>query len=191
MCGDDIRCRSCGVHSEFAAVYQQVYGKAQKRKSARLIAAHTLIKIEKDASYSSLALNGELKRAQEISDKDAALATRLVYGVIERKITLDYNISRYLKDPIRKLRPDVLVCLRIGAYQILFSDRIPARAAVNESVNLAKELGASYAAGLVNAVLRKIAGQGLCLPEPGQDELLYLSVKYSCPEKLLRHFLSH
>lgn len=160
-------------------------------KSARLIAAHTLIKIEKDASYSSLALNGELKRSQEISDKDAALATRLVYGVIERKITLDYNISLYLKDPIRKLRPDVLVCLRIGAYQILFSDRIPARAAVNESVNLAKELGASYAAGLVNAVLRKIAGQGLCLPEPGQDELLYLSVKYSCPEKLLRHFLNH
>ena len=160
-------------------------------RSARSIAAHTLIKVEKEAAYSSLALNSELKPAQGISEKDSALATRLVYGVIERKITLDYNISLYLKDPIRKLRPDVLTCLRIGAYQILFSNRIPARAAVNESVNLAKELGASYAAGLVNAVLRKMAGQGLRLPESLQDEILYLSVKYSCPENLLLHFLEH
>ena len=160
-------------------------------KSARWIAAQTLIKIEKDAAFSSLALNGELKREPGISEKDAALATRLVYGVIERKITLDYNIEQYLKEPIRKLRPDVLVCIRIGAFQILFADRIPARAAVNESVDLVKTLGASYAAGLVNAVLRKIAGQGLRLPAPEGNELLYLSVKYSCPEKLLLHFLNH
>ena len=160
-------------------------------KSARRIAAEALIKIDNDASYSSLTLNGLLNKEPQLSAKDSALITRIVYGVTERRITLDYNLSLYLKDPLKKLRPNVLACLRMGAYQILFSDKIPARAAVNESVALTKELGAAYASGMVNAVLRKISAIGLCLPDESQNMELYLSVKYSCPEALLTHFLTH
>lgn len=160
-------------------------------KSARRIAAEALIKIDNDASYSSLTLNSFLSKETLLSAKDSAFVTRIVYGVIERRITLDYNLALYLKDPIKKLRPNVLACLRMGAYQILFSDKIPDRAAVNESVALSKELGVSYASGMMNAVLRKISANGLCLPDESQNAALYLSVKYSCPVPLLTHFLIH
>lgn len=158
--------------------------------SARKAAAGILLKMEQDGAYSSLSLNGALKGHPELSAKDGALVTRLVYGVTERKLTLDYNISLYLRQPLKKLHPQVLCILRLGAYQILFADKIPVRAAVNESVQLAKESGVAFAAGLINAVLRKVASFGLCLPDPS-DTYEYLSVKYSCPQALLRHFISH
>lgn len=82
----------------------------------------------------------------------------------------------------------MLIALRIGAYQLLFMDRIPESAAVNESVKLVKNNRAQFAAGLVNAVLRKVASNGLRLPDES-DRLKFMSVKYSVPEqtvKLLR-----
>ncbi len=160
-------------------------------KSARRIAADALIRMETDGSYSSFALNALLKKEPSLSEKDGALATRLIYGVLERKFTLDYNLALYLKEPLKKLRPNVLTCMRLGAYQILFSDKIPARAAVNESVALVKELGAGYASGMVNAVLRKVAEGGFRLPREEEDITAYLSVKYACPPELLLHFLKY
>lgn len=82
----------------------------------------------------------------------------------------------------------MLIALRIGAYQLLFMDRIPESAAVNESVKLVKNNRAQFAAGLVNAVLRKVTSNGLQLPDES-DRLKFMSVKYSVPEqtvKLLR-----
>ena len=158
-------------------------------KSARRAAAEILIKMESDSAFSALALNSVLKNQTFESQKDGALVTMLVYGVTERRITLDYNLSLYLKDPIKKLHPAVVQSLRIGAYQILFADRIPDRAAVNESVSLVKEMGAVYAAGMVNAVLRRIAENGLRLPDQMDDDIVYLSVKYSCPQPLIVHFI--
>ena len=157
--------------------------------TARSVAAQTLMKIETKDAYSTLALNGLLKEQPLTSEKDTALAARLVYGVTERKLTLDYQLSLYLKEPIKKLRPAVLTCLRMGAYQILFMDKIPSRAAVNESVALVKTLGAGYASGMVNAVLRRIAEKGLCLLPEQPDNMFFLSVKYSCPIPLLSHFI--
>lgn len=160
-------------------------------KSARQIAAEILLRVERDGSYASLSLNGELRKNGTPDAKEAALATKLVYGVIERKITLDYNLSLYLRSPLKKLHPAVLTVLRLGLYQIFYTDRIPDRAAVNESVALTKANGVGYASGLVNAVLRKAASAGLRLPDPGADETLYDSVKYSCPQALLRHLISN
>ena len=160
-------------------------------KSARQIAAEILLRVERDGSYASLSLNSELKKNGPSDAKESALATKLVYGVIERKITLDYNLSLYLKSPLKKLHPAVLTVLRLGLYQIFYTDRIPDRAAVNESVALTKANGVGYASGLVNAVLRKAAAAGLRLPDPGADELFYDSVKYSCPPALLRHLISN
>lgn len=155
-------------------------------EKARDIAARILLKIELDNAYSSLSLNEALRSAKTENEKDAALVTALVYGVCERKITLDYNLKKYLSSPLKKLHPAVLTSLRLGAYQILFADRIPDRAAINESVELVKKNKAAFASGLVNAVLRKISSAGLALPEEDSPE--YFSVKYSCPNELIDFF---
>ncbi len=151
-------------------------------KSARELSFETLLKIEKDNSYSNLSIAGVLKD-NNLEDADKAFFTALVYGVVERKITLDYNIGLYLKQPIKKLKTEALIILRLGAYQLLFMDKIPSHAAINESVNLAKKK-VNFASGLINAVLRKIDQNGLKLPE---DDL---EVKYSCPQELIDLFIN-
>jgi len=156
-------------------------------KSARQSAFEILYKVERSGAYSNLALDAELSSQQGTADGDSALLTALMYGVLERLITLDYNISLYLRQPLKKLKPEVLIALRLGAYQLLFMDRIPESAAVNESVKLAKNNRAQFAAGLVNAVLRKVAQNGLRLPDES-DGLKFMSVKYSVPEPTVKLF---
>ena len=147
-------------------------------KSARQTAFEILNKIQRDESYSNLALDSALDKA-EIDIKEKRFVSALVYGVTERRITLDYNLSLYLSQPLKKLKPQVLTALRLGAYQILFMDKIPDSAAVNESVKLVKKNGAAFASGLVNAVLHKIVKNGL--KTDGS-----MSVKYSAPEWLCK-----
>lgn len=145
-------------------------------------AIKVLLRIERESAYSNLAIDSELK-VTDMSKADRALFSALVMGVLERKITLDYNLSLYLSKDIKKLKPEVLVILRVGAYQILFAQRIPDSAAVNESVKAARKFGCSYAAGLINAVLRRISENGLKLPED-DSSLQSVSVRYSVPEDL-------
>ena len=157
-------------------------------KNPREIAFDILCKIEADKAYSNIAIDSAVKMYNPDST-DCAFISRAVYGVIERKITLDYIINKYLSQPINKLKIPVLTALRIGAYQILFMDKVPDRAAVNETVNLIKKGRYSYAVGLVNAVLRKISdNNSLDFGELDGDELT--SVKYSVPEELVK-FLNH
>lgn len=156
--------------------------------NARQAAFAYLSKIEKDNAYSNLILS-EKNQNIVLSDKDRVLAHRIVKTVLERKITLDYNLSQYLTQPLKKLKPQVLTILRMGACQLLFMDKIPASAAINESVNLAKKNGCAFAGGLVNAVLRKISLNGLKLPNTDEDN--YLSVKYSFPDVLVKKFCDY
>lgn len=152
--------------------------------TARKTAYETLLRIFKDGAYSNLALSAAL-RAGELSGADSAFASALVYTAVERQITVDYNLSLYLKQPLKKLRPEVCTVLRMGAAQILFMDKVPDSAAVNESVRLIKQnKKVSYAAGLVNAVLRKVSQNGLCLPP--KDSADYRSVLYSVPQWLVK-----
>lgn len=151
-------------------------------ENSRQTAFEILMKIKREGSYSNLALEAALNSSR-LEAKDKALTSAIVYGVTERCITLDYQLSLYLSQPIAKLKPQVLVILRMGAYQLLYMDKIPQSAAVNESVRLAKSNGAAFASGLVNAVLRKIAKNGEVLPDENNSN--YLSVKYSCPEWLI------
>jgi len=154
---------------------------------SRYIAAKILLAVEKDGAYSGLSLNSALKKEQFSDARDKALVTNIVYGVLERKITIDYNISVYLKNSIRKLHPAVLTILRTGAYQLLYMDRIPSSAAVNETVRLVNAFGVGFAKGLVNAVLRKIAANGILYPDKSNVNQ-YLSVLLSCPEDLVLFF---
>lgn len=150
--------------------------------NARKAALEVLIKMEKDKAYSNLTLENYNKLSL-LDTRDRAFVSALVYGVTERLITLDYQLNLYLNKPASKLKSDVRNLLRMGAYQILFMDKIPVSAAVNESVKIAKEK-CSYASSLVNAVLHKITDRGLVLPE-NTDSTDYLSIKYSCPEWLI------
>lgn len=151
-------------------------------KSARQTSFEVLLKIEKDKAYSNLALDSAV-RADDADSTDCAFISRLVYGVTERKITLDFVLSKYLRQPIGKMREEILVALRLGAYQILFMDKVPDSAAVNESVILVRNNGCSYAAGLVNAVLRKVSQNGM--PDFSElPEKEAISVKYSVSREI-------
>lgn len=155
----------------------------------RRTAFRVLNRIEKNKAYSNLALDAELRQNQE-NTLSSAFVTALVYGVLERKITLDYILSSFLKQPIKKLRPEVLTALRLGLYQLKFMDKVPASAAVNESVKLVKDNGCAYAAGLVNSVLRRAALAEIAYPERS-DFLQFLSVRYSCPSALVEHYIDN
>ncbi len=157
-------------------------------KPARQIAFEILLKIEKDKAFSNLAVDSAVK-AYNPDSTDCAFISRLVYGVTERRLTLDYIISHNLQQPINKLKKDVLVILRLGVYQIIFSDKIPTSAAVNESVKLAKANKCHYASGLVNAVLRKVGDEGFNLSDD-LSNTEKISILYSAPEELVK-FLSY
>ena len=152
-------------------------------KTSRAAAFEILLKIHKDGAYSNLALDASLEN-KIFSHVEKAFISALVYGVTERTLTLDYQLEKYLSQPLRKLKPQVLVILRMGAYQILFMDKIPVSAAVNESVKLTKSCGCAFASGLVNAILRKVSQNGIVLPDE-KDRIKRCSIEYSCPEWIL------
>ena len=156
---------------------------------ARQTAFHALSKMERDNAYSNLLLP-EIAAAEDLSRRDMLLAYRIVKTVLERKITIDYNLSLYLTQPLKKLKPQVLTILRMGASQLLFMDKIPPSAAINESVKLSKKNGCAFASGLINAVLRKVSSKGLTLPEDN-GSVKFLSIKYSFPEYICEKFVSY
>ena len=152
----------------------------------RYLAFKILSKIEYDKAYSNIAVDTVLNQNEVAS---APFVCALVYGVLERKITLDFYLSKLLTQPLKKLNPQVLTILRMGAYQIKFMDKVPVSAAVNESVKLTKKVKCAYASGLINSVLRKIATTEILLPET-ENKIYDLSIAYSCPEKLVSHFVN-
>ena len=154
-------------------------------KTARQIAFEILLKINRDDAFSNITIDSKLNDSELVA-KDKSLATAIVYGVLERMLTLDYVASLYLKQSIKKLRPEVLIAIRMGIYQILFMDKIPDSAAINESVKIIKKNGCTYASGLVNAVLRKVSTNGLSLPSYDKDKLLFYCIKYSCPIPIIK-----
>jgi len=118
---------------------------------------------------------------------DRALATELVYGTLAWQRRLDHHLSQLVTGSTARLEPPVRVALRLGLYQLLFLDRIPAYAAVDASVRLARRCGRG-AAGLVNAVLRRAAREGrevLALPDPSADPIERLSIEWSHPRWLV------
>ncbi len=145
-------------------------------KSAREIALLILYRVENDGAYPNILLKEMIDK--DMSKQDRALVTNIVYGVINRQITLDYIISQKSKVKLKKLSKYILLILRMGIYQLLFMNKIPQSAAVNESVKLAKRYGHSASSGYVNGVLRNIAKNGFEYPN---DKTQELSVKYSFP----------
>lgn len=127
--------------------------------SARATAFDILMRVETTDAYASELLHSS--RAAKLSPGDHGLATEIVMGVLRWRSVLDEHVSAHLDKPLAKLDAEVITALRVGAYQLLFLDRIPAHAATHESVELVKKAKKRSAAGMVNAVLRKICSHSL------------------------------
>jgi len=123
---------------------------------ARVAAFDILLRVEREDSYASELLHSS--RYSELSSADHGLATELVMGVLRWRLLLDYRIAEHSSPKLARLDREVLTSLRLAAYQLLFLDRVPERAAVHESVELVKRARKRSAVPFVNAVLRKFAG---------------------------------
>ena len=127
---------------------------------AREIALKVLYEIDKNGAYSNIALDEALKQARktskDIDSRDIGFISEIVYGTISWRLTIDEIIKKYSNVRIKKISPWILNILRMSIYQILFLDKVPKSAAVNEGVNLAKRYGHKASSNFVNAVLRKV-----------------------------------
>lgn len=155
---------------------------------AREAAVFALERTRRDGAWSS-ALSDAMKTKYDLDSRSLSLAVSISLGVLQSTALLDYYIDLNSKSA-SKIEPKVRDIMRSGAYQLIFMDKIPASAAVNESVALCKKLGYSRVSGFCNAVLRKIASSADKLPEPpGKGTALYLSVKYSHPQQLAQYIV--
>lgn len=153
--------------------------------NSRLIVLECLLKVNKSGGYSNIVLDNQLKK-YDLCKRDVTFITAIFYGVLEKMIYLNYLISNYSKIPIPKISDDIIEILRIGIYQILYMDKVPNSAAVNESVNMCRAKRKSSACGFVNAVLRAVIRNINNLPLPDEkNKTKYFSVKYSCPEEII------
>ena len=159
-------------------------------QNARATALRVLVSCRSNGAWADAALKAQLSR-DGLSGPDAALCSRIVYGVMQNQILLDFYISAYCSQKPDHLQPPLLEILRIGAYQILFLDKIPDSAAVNTSVELAKLAKRGQASGLVNAVLRKLSQNKETLPPiPNRDQVQRLSIQYSHPKWLIKRMVN-
>ena len=158
--------------------------------NAREIALRIINEIQENAAYANVALSRMLTK-YELSDQDRRFITELVYGTTKLDGTLAWMVSRYTSRPLKKIAPVLQNILKLGFYQLFFMDKIPASAACNQSVELAKKYGHSGTVKFVNAVLRSATRN----PEKADfanianDRALYLSLKYYHPLWLIKRWL--
>jgi 16S rRNA (cytosine967-C5)-methyltransferase len=150
---------------------------------ARRAALEVLDSVE-DGAHSDVAL-GRLFRRVELSREDRALATRIVYGVLAWRLRIDHTLAHFCERPLSELDRVIVHVLRIGVFQLCFSDRIPKYAAVDSSVSLVPR-PLRRATGFVNAVLRRVALSGLAVIDPRDREDRRIAVELSHPEWLVR-----
>ena len=157
--------------------------------NARECALAVLVACRRNGAWADAALKAQLAKTA-LNAQDAALCSRIVYGVMQNELLLNWYLGAYCTQKLDHLQPPLADILRIGAYQILFLDKVPDHAAVSESVELCRTNGRSAASGLVNAVLRKVAQNKVNLPPLPQDTLSRLSIAYSHPKWLVKKLVA-
>lgn len=163
---------------------------AQATGSAREAALETILRVHCTGSYAHILLSKILERSR-LKTRDKALATELVYGTLRNEGTLDWVLSHYAVRPLQELSPEILDILRLGAYQLLYTKKIPAYAATNESVELAKKYTGPGIARFVNALLRRVIKEKDKLPWPKleEDPVSHISLVYSHPRWLVEMWI--
>lgn len=151
----------------------------------RKTALEALERCRRGGAWSSQTLSTLLER-RALDGRDAAFCSRLFLGTLQNLYYLDFCIDHYARG---KLEPKLRDILRLGAYQLLFMERVPPMAAVNEAVKLCKGCGYTRAAGLVNAVLRRLASEG-APAVPGEGSAEYLSIRWSHPLPLVEELIT-
>ena len=153
---------------------------------AREVALKILYKIDKDEAYSNILLNDMINKNKEIlNKKDISLISEIVYGVTTWRLTIDEIIKKHSRIKIKKISPWILNILRESVYQIVFLDKIPKSAAVNEGVNLAKKYGNRGSIGFVNAILRNVDKKDYKEFFDEKDELDKISKTMSMPKWII------
>ncbi|MBO8136580.1 MAG: 16S rRNA (cytosine(967)-C(5))-methyltransferase RsmB [Desulfotomaculum sp.] len=158
--------------------------------TAREMALQALKAVEEDGAYANLAINNILEKYQP-GKLDRAFATELTYGTLRTLNTLDWVISRFVKQPLAVQTVWVRNILRMGTYQLLYLDKVPAAAACNEAVELAKKYAHSGVVKFVNGVLRNITRNldKIQYPDLESDPVAHISLKYSHPSWMVERWL--
>lgn len=152
--------------------------------TARQIVFDLLIKTEEKGAYSTIVLDSALEK-NALSPKDKAFASALFYGVLERKMTLDYIIRAYSKIEYDKIEVSAVQLLRMGLYQLLYMESVPESASVNETVKLASQ----KQKGFINALLRGFIRDGCKIDYGALEGEAKLSIEYSCPKWLVKMWI--
>lgn len=147
---------------------------------ARETALKILYDVNEKGAYSNITINKYLEKSQ-FKEIDRNFITGLVYGTIKWKKSIDYVINQFSNVPMKKLSPWILNILRLGIYQILYTDKIPVSAACNESVKLARKYGHKASSGFVNGILRNISRgkNNIVYPDKNKNLAEYLSDRKS------------
>lgn len=156
----------------------------------REIILDILLELSKEGEYSNVLIAAVLAKYDYLDVKKKAFIKRVSEGTIERRIQIDYVLDQYSKTPVCKMKPLIRELLRMSAYQLLFMEHMPDAAVCNEAVKLAKKRRFQTLQGYVNGVLRSIARgrEEIRYPDRKEDVVSYLSVRYSMPVWLVRHF---
>lgn len=158
-----------------------------KTKQARLVALETLEDVFTEGAYSNIALDKQLRNSQ-LTAKDKGLVTEIVYGTVARKLTLEWYLSHYIADR-ETLDKKIYLLLMMSLYQLVYLDKVPHHAVVNEAVNLAKQVAHPKSGKLVNAVLRRILREGLPDLASIKRKNKRLSITYSTPVWLVKKLI--
>ncbi|MCL1823978.1 MAG: 16S rRNA (cytosine(967)-C(5))-methyltransferase RsmB [Oscillospiraceae bacterium] len=140
-----------------------------------------LIRMEQSGAYSNIILDNTFSR-DKLAPRDKAFAAALFYGVLERKMTLDFLIRAYSEIEFDKLSCETVQILRMGFYQLLYMDSVPENAAVNESADISDR----SSKGFINAILRNFIRDDMVIDTSGLSDEAKLSVEYSCPKWLIK-----
>lgn len=152
-------------------------------KSARQVVLELLIKMQENGAYSNIVLDNTFSR-EKLSNRDRAFAAMLFYGVIERRMTLDYIIRQYSSTEFDDIDTDVVQILRMGIYQLMYT-AVPESAAVNEAVNLASQ----SRKGFVNGILRNFIREEKRIDYKDLTGVAKMSIEYSCPKWLIKKWI--
>lgn len=158
------------------------------KESVRRLAAEILLKVDTRKAYADILLDQTLKTA-ELDERDRALLTELTYGTLRWRGTIDGRLSRHLRRPLGQSDALIRNLLRLSAYQLLYLERIPGYAAVNEAVELAKRHGGQRAAGFVNGVLRSLLRERADTATTSDMSAASLALRYSHPQWLVQRWV--
>lgn len=150
-----------------------------------------LLEVTKEGNYSHLVIRSVLEKYQYLDKQERAFITRVSEGTLQYMIELDYIINQFSKVKVNKMKPVIRNILRMSVYQLKYMDSVPASAACNEAVKLARKKGFSSLSGFVNGVLRNIS-RGLSeitYPDEEKQPIEALSVRYSMPEWIVEQWV--